>query len=135
LACGLCFLLAGCFSDPFVDACEQAVKETLRAPSTYHRINVTQKQVPIPLDAYLAANESSASVREFMSRLQKKATRWIAYLEYDASNAYGVAIREAKECSYETLAESPSDATKFTVKIDGKDLIEKQMDAVRRVVK
>ena len=66
---------------------------------------------------------------------QKKATRWIAYLEYDASNPYGVAIRGAKECSYETLAESPSDATKFTVKIDGKDLIEKQMDAVRRVVK
>jgi hypothetical protein len=75
-------ILSGCNSaqNKAVNACETFIKDRLRSPSTYKRINV---------DGLGPAFENEGHSVKMVT------------IEYDAANAYGTPIRGSQQCTFE----------------------------------
>jgi hypothetical protein len=114
-----------------VSACEQAIQGTLRAPSTYRRIALTETSEVFPLEDYLAADKyDSDSVKEVYRKVGYKPVKRTMWVEYDAANGYGVPIRTRTECSYISLNGDFSNVSEMLVKLNGKD----RVDRLRKVI-
>lgn len=125
------------FDPPLTAACEPALKERLKAPSTYRRIAVSEYREPLSFEAYYAARpEKSEAVKLLRVRTAtEKPVKLTAIMEYDASNSFGVALRSKALCTYEAIDgnDLPSQAS---VKIDGQTngqlLLEQLTEASKR---
>lgn len=130
--------LGGCnlFDSNFVTACEGALLETLKSPSSYKRITVTEQKRPITFAEYWRGRPlESESVRLFQEKMAKEPpTQHVALVEYDAANVYGALTRARSMCTYDTLSASPNDATKHLVRIDGKTITDRLVDDARRAM-
>jgi hypothetical protein len=126
--------IAACnpFESRHVKACEAALKDTLRSPSTYQQIRVTERTETIPIEKYLA-DEKNEAVRQVYLRQYKQAVRSLVYFEFDAANAYGTPIRGFSEYSYDTIDGDISRVSELMVKIDGKTKTDRLVDAVRQL--
>lgn len=119
------------FASNMVNACEDALKERLKAPSTYQRIKVTETQQNITFDQYFAANNESPAVQQFLRAMAKQPpVQLIAFIEYDAANAFGTPLRSISKCTYNTLDPTRSTDSKHLVKIDGKSNTQWLVDRV-----
>lgn len=104
----------------FVRACEEALKDMLRAPATYRRVSV------------------DASSEELSSRtLDHKtgAVRHTAWFEYDAANGFGALLRGSSTCTYDTVGGRGWKADAYSVRVDGLTKLEriaKALDEARR---
>lgn len=131
-------LLAGCnpFESKFVAACETALKSRLRSPSGYKRVEVTEYNNPISIDEYVAIRRAEKSELlkfeiDYMKNSNKQPTRHIAFISYDAPNAYGTLVRGTSQCEYVTSDGDASRASEILVKIDGKTNTDRLIDAVK----
>ncbi len=113
-------------------ACEAALKDTLLAPSTYHRIGVTETTEVLSLDAYFRLEDEGESVEAFIRQTHDHAVRSVALFEYEAANAYGTPLRLFAKCTYDSLDGDASGAHQLTVRIDGKTSTERLKDAIER---
>lgn len=108
-------------SNTMINACEDALKERLKAPSTYRRIKVTESQQSITFEQYFAASNDSPAVQSFLRSMAKQPpTQLMTFIEYDAANAFGTPIRSISKCTYNTLDPTRSTDSKELVEIDGK---------------
>ncbi len=123
------FAFGGCAkADPFLTACESALKERLAAPATFNRINFNTSKKEIPL-ARIESNPNGLKLREAVGA---RATEHTMFLTYDAHNRMGVPLRSTVACTYETSGSDASDASKFTVKIDGMGHMEWLVDQLAK---
>lgn len=105
----------------FVKACEAALQDRLKSPSTYKRINLVQTVEPLTVNEYAKGDQK---IFDFYMKSERKPVRHIVLFTYDASNSFGVPIRNVAKCSYDTIdGEKPVDS-KELVEIDGKTNIE-----------
>jgi hypothetical protein len=136
-------VLTGCklSASPLVTACEIALKKRLAAPSKYRRISVTERQMPILLEAYLSENEPSETIRRFYrgmasEGLGEKPIKSLATIEYEAANTLGVPIRSFAECSYDSInKQTASEVSEHTVKVNGKTHSDYLLSEVKRLAR
>lgn len=102
-------------------ACVDALKERLLAPATFKLISATPSQREIPLASYYANSPNALKSAEGAGA---RATEFTLHITYDALNAYRVPIRGTVACTFRTTKAAPTDADRFSVKIDGKEHIE-----------
>jgi hypothetical protein len=76
-------LLTGCGEKQGVDQCEQAIKDKLKAPSSYHRVSVDVNDIN-------AANPSDIS---------RFTERWVD-VTYDAVNSFNAPLRGRQHCRF-----------------------------------
>lgn len=107
---------------PFVAACEEALKEGLIAPSTFHLVKLTQRMDRITFDELLAEFDSENVKKLMRATATRDPIRMVALIEYEAMNAHGVPLRLKSKCTYETARDSDVDLeeAKGLVKIDGR---------------
>lgn len=84
--------LSGCEGRE-IAACEDYLKDGLRSPSTYNRVNVSARDEPVT-----AARIVELGGREPRGG-QSLALRSVT-IEYDAQNAFGTPIRGALQCGF-----------------------------------
>jgi hypothetical protein len=118
------------FDSAFLKACDEAIKDNLRSPSTYQRIEVSEVQEQLSIDDFTRGMEADEAA--LYKGRSDKAVRTRALISYDAANVYGTPIRDLADCTYDTIDGSISVVNKFFVKIDGKTLTEKLLDDIRR---
>lgn len=119
------------FEPKMYAACEEALKDTLRSPTSYRRISLMSSERPISMDEYLA-DERSPIVKELLKKSGGNPVRSVAIIEYDASNAFGAMLRGTAECSYDSLNGDISKASAISVKINGKTLTDRMVDSIKR---
>lgn len=101
----------------FVKACEAALQDRLKAPSTYKRINL------IRLDETLTANEYARGDQDVFDKWiksEKKPVRHTAVITYDAANSFGVPIRGIAKCSIDTAPDKEPSGLMEDIEIDGR---------------
>ncbi|WCA60301.1 hypothetical protein G6M16_007230 [Agrobacterium tumefaciens] len=122
-----------------VTVCEDVLKERLRSPSTYKRIEVTDAEDKIlSRDEYLmrmrddgvSSAEMQANLRSFDDG-RDKPTIFRRFISYDASNAYGVPVRGTTECEYLSSRGDESSVSKFSVRVNGKTGTEWIIDSIK----
>lgn len=126
------------YDAPMVKACESAIQKRLRSPSSYKRINISKsyiRETASEYKAYIEKQDSSEFVKDVRLRdLEKNGpqrTHYTLLIEYDASNAYGAAIRDIDECAY--TGESDRDAKDyFDVTLNGKSHIDWLKSALQK---
>lgn len=125
--------VAGCdlFESRFISACEAALKDTLRAPSAYRRIDVTETSENISIDEFLAGEDDA--VGDFYRRSYDHAVRLMAIFEFDAANAHGTPLRLFAKCTYDTVDGDDKYAGDYTVRIDGKTKSDRIREAIDRL--
>lgn len=126
-------VLTGCdlFDSKMVSSCEVALKDRLKAPSTYHRIEVTEASEKMSFDDYFSENETSPATRNQQRRYAKEPpVRLIVFIKYEAANAFNVPLRSIAECTYASLDGSQPSRPDF-VKINGKSNTEWMVDSVK----
>lgn len=106
---------------PFVAACEEAIKSRLIAPSTYHRIKLSEDREPITLDQLVAGIDDDNAKKFVRQAATREPVRQIALIEYDAMNAHGVPLRAKSRCIYESATDFDIEVEKAKrlVKVDG----------------
>jgi hypothetical protein len=121
------------WDSPFVRSCEASLKNTLLAPATFRRLNLTEGKEALTFDQYYRANPSdSLQVQQFQRSMAKHLpARFIAIIEYDESNAFGTPIRGLSKCTYDDVAGDAYSATEHTVRIDGKTIGERLLDIAK----
>jgi hypothetical protein len=110
------------FDSAFLKACEEVIKDTLRSPSTYRRIQATETSEKISVDEYF--NGEGRYVSDADRALQKQfhdhAVRSKALFEYDAANLYGTPLRLTSTCTYVSFDGDTSRANASVVKIESR---------------
>ena len=108
-------------------ACEEALKDRLRSPSSYKRIEITRDDKILTRDEFLVELQATKGGQATLPlRLQSfdegriKPTLLRAYMEYDAPNAFGVMIRGLSVCEKLTDDGSEANIIPQLVRIDGK---------------
>lgn len=133
--------LAGCnpFEPKLYSVCEEVLKERLRSPSGYKRVEISAYENKMTIADWLSeANRDTPSsagtnkiIAEGMERRGETPVRHKLYISYDAPNAYGTLVRGLSECTYVSSDGKTTHASRFNVKIDGKTNHERLMDAVK----
>ncbi|NKL24850.1 hypothetical protein [Rhizobium leguminosarum] len=131
---------SGCnlFEPKIVTACETVIKERLRSPVGYKRVEILRSEAVMnkaDYYNYLYATEASSAVRESRNeRFEKgevKPTMYTVYVTYDAPNAFNAPIRGTSVCEYFSERGSDADVADFSVKVDGKTQIEYLTDQIK----
>jgi hypothetical protein len=121
--------LSGCnlLDSKIVTVCEEMLQERLRSPSGYDRVEVKRyedKMTRAEYQAYLVKDEASADEIEFKTRMFDQGlyqpTVFTIYIHYDAPNAYGTPIRDLASCEYFDDDADESNASSYSVKVNGK---------------
>lgn len=99
-------LLAGC-GRADIAACEDFVKEGLKAPSTYKRISVNTYDEPVSLPEFIkkTGQENAHPVTKQLLALQAErglALRTVAIVS-EAHNSYGVPLRTTEICAFKLV--------------------------------
>lgn len=125
----------------FLDACENALKDRLKAPSTYQRTKeplVTVEEVTVeeamPVTPREAENEEYRKSRDAMRYVyrQEGAFRHTAFIWYESANSFGAPVAELSTCDYYSYKMTPpaSDDLRFAdVKIDGQTNFDRIMES------
>lgn len=110
------------FNSWLVRSCDAAIKERLKAPSTYRRASAAESQKAITFEEYFADNDSygDAARRLLVSSATEKPIQFIAVLEYEAQNSLGVPLRAMATCTFNALSSNEQPGGKEFVKLDGK---------------
>jgi hypothetical protein len=131
---------SGCniFEPKIVKACETVIKERLRSPSGYKRIEVLRSQAAMnraDYYNYLYATEASSAVRESKNQRfeegEIKPTMYTVYVTYDAPNAFNAPIRGISICKYVSERGSDADVADFSVEVDGKTQTQYLVDQIK----
>lgn len=135
-------------SDPyaeFFDACEETLKDRLKAPSTFRMLDeptVTATKVSAavaagpPPDDFRGTDQHTRlqELHELqLSMYRDGAWRHRALIEYEAQNAFGTPIRNVSRCDAYTFDEAPPTSRygNVRVQVDGKSAMEWLTDQVR----
>ena len=138
LAVGLLMSALGCDQTPqdqrtFLASCEEVIKERLKSPSSYRRIN--EPEISTSKSA-ISDDEFEELVMRLPAELQQ-ATReerlrgeawveqfnFVTMIEYDAANAYGTPLRRTSICrSGTSYSGTPGrfDVSSNSVEVDGR---------------
>jgi hypothetical protein len=109
----------------FLDACEHALKERLKAPSTYRRISATElTPVLLSVEEYVSAHQDRKAYETLALANSSSPVRLSALVSYDAANAFGTPLRHSSECIYDAsgVSEIPGP---YAIKVDGTTNIER----------
>lgn len=128
---------------PLLAACEAAIKDRLKAPSTYRRaekpIFTVEEVTPeeaMPTIPEEAESESLREAREAMRSLYRQtgAFRHTAVIKYDSANSFGTPLRGLDLCeSYTTSKDTPGqkDVRPGSVLINGKTTTDWAIEGIR----
>lgn len=121
-----------------VSSCEASIKKTLLAPTTFRRANLTEGKEQLTFEQYYADNPDaggSPALREFQRKMAKRSpVRLIAFIEYDAANAYGTPLRSIAKCTYDAFdGDDGSNASEVGVRVNGKTTSERLYDQAKRL--
>jgi hypothetical protein len=121
------------FTSPLLAACEEAMKERLKAPSTYRRISVSETKEPLSFEQYYAARPESDAVKTVLIRgATEKPVKRTILIEYDAANAFGTPLRSRSLCTFEASDSREVPLGKDFVTIDGKSYVQWLVDQLPR---
>lgn len=131
---GVCLAVSGCsfFEGNIVAACEEALQQRLRSPSSYTRIELSQYKRTIKdradYERLLSFMKDPAARARALGDFDSgtlQPTEFRLLIVYDAMNAFGVPIRGTAECKWENLhRDDDSKAAFYSVTVDGKTLVE-----------
>lgn len=129
-------VVLGLLDSRLVAACETALLDRLKAPSTYARVSATESSEPIRLadyyvDAFSRNGMPGAAEQELNRRVHDHATRWTVLIEYDAANGFGTPIRGVSACTYSSLDGGTKGVSALLVKIDGKTKTQWLVEALK----
>ncbi len=134
---GIYYAMAYTMESRFISACDESMQNRLKSPSSYKRLDVTFNDEKMELTDYIAVKtrKIDATGKFALSERRLRATyqaqiaeaqsgiihpvKIEARISYDASNAYGVPLRNSFHCL--TISDSP-DPKKFypnELEIDG----------------
>jgi hypothetical protein len=140
----------GFFDSKFLRTCESILKDRLRSPSGYRRIEVRSHDEAVSFDRYRATSvrdfyhiygdqaEIDRAIRTLDQEIQEMKTQkttpieYKLYIEYDAPNGFGTLIRAISDCTYVSRNGSFSSFLEYDVKVDGMDKLEYLSDAIER---
>jgi hypothetical protein len=117
-------------------ACKQALAKRLRSPSTLKVIEVSRSQEKMDradYEAYLRHSGEALNVAQFLLQMYDDGHPFYRHLrrfEYDATNAFGVPLRNISECEYDSSDETPHPISEI-VEIDGKTYAQFLIDSAR----
>ncbi|MGD9476105.1 hypothetical protein [Shinella sp. G-2] len=130
----VCAVLTGCkpFGSQVLTACEDAIKQRLRSPTSYDRVSLreTEEQISRREDVVFKFRRQGYSAEEtavFMKEVDaapEKVTLYAKTIEYDAKNAFGAPLRNRTTCEYFTIDGKEDAALASNVTLDGKSLAE-----------
>ncbi|TIW75419.1 MAG: hypothetical protein E5V42_00545 [Mesorhizobium sp.] len=114
------------FESSMTRSCEYVIKQRLRSPAGYKRVEITESQDPLSLDDYLKARSvKTDDERVLFTRIYNMdaagndpPTMFTQYIRYDAPNAYGTPIRSISICQYPSMSSSRSNAADYSVIVD-----------------
>lgn len=133
------FGLSGCDKEQnsFIDLCENSIKDQLRSPSGYKRIDLSYQKNYLSPDQYILKRKQQKESAE-LSQIQIEALRdgsrkpvlFVANISYDAPNAFGTLVRNSATCDYLSKDGGLDQATKEDVRINGKNFYDRVDDFV-----
>jgi hypothetical protein len=135
--------LGGCSigGDPLLVACEEVLKDRLRAPATYNRIESRERTEELEDYVWVAWQKAEGSLKEIFEARAAEAVgegkplqRITVHIVYDAANAFGTPIRGRADCTYLTVDDDRSGlaTTSAGVRVDGLSHIEWLVDQLDR---
>lgn len=90
---------------PLYSACEEVLKDRLRAPSTYKRVSIYSRTETVDGDELVepipaGATKEMRDVMESRNSLYsgRRVTKYTVAIEYDAANGYGTPLRGTALC-------------------------------------
>lgn len=121
----------GIFDSKLVSACELLLKDRLRAPSTYHRIEVSEYTKTLSGRDFLddLGSRVSGTVSD-RYRDMGNGTQYLAFIEYEASNGFGVPVRSTVRCDFFVEDGSTRQPDEWGTLINGKTKIESMLDGL-----
>ena len=92
--------LAGCHGayEPGIEQCESELLAKLKAPSTYKRIKAST--IIVTADVIRQSNRELKKIGIEGGTDENPADYLSVSIEYDASNSYGVPLRDTQTCRY-----------------------------------
>ena len=110
------------FTSQFVRTCENAIKQRLAVPSTYHGIGVEESRRTTTFDEfftdrYRAVSEPSRNAMIRVARVPP--VEYVALIEYQAQSFVGAVIRERATCTFNSLEGTDAPTRTYWVMIDG----------------
>jgi hypothetical protein len=136
----VCIPVGGCnfFDSDLVRACETELKDRLKAPSSYRRVEMLENQDrQLTHDEFFEeeAKHVDAYVEDEWNRNKPLPKRFDVRITYDSQNSFGALIRNYAKCEYVAKFGSTSKPSVMDVRIDGYskiDLVFKdEVDAAR----
>lgn len=127
---------------PLLAACENSLKERLKAPSTYERVEdplvVVDEATPeeaMPILPSEAEDEGLRDARERMRQVyrQSGAFKHTAFIRYESANSFGAPIAGLSTCDYFSYQETPpttDDLRHARILIDGKTNFDRALEGV-----
>jgi hypothetical protein len=122
IAGGLVFAalgLSGCEKmqeSKLLAVCESVLKDRLKSPSSYKRVETVQSRAPMRRVDFMEQNPDATEL-DFKLFDEKPYTVWKVIIKYDADNSFGASIRDVAVCEYvEDYSFNPSE---LYVKVNG----------------
>lgn len=135
------FVLTGCKpSDAkLVSLCEDQIKDALRSPSGYKRIDVKSFSDNLTVEQYAAHQkkhglETTPFELELIEKSGKPPVRFTAYVEYDAPNAFGTPVRGTEVCEYVSSDGTLKWLSEVNILVGGKTKTERLTDQLQAII-
>lgn len=126
-------LLNRLFDPKMVQICEELIKDRLRSPSTYRRVEVTQFSEAVSAERAHALDPKMTRTEVIaINDGRAKPTNFQVFIKYEAANAFGTPISGLSLCEYYSVFGSDKYANAFSVKIDGKTSTEWLVEGLKR---
>ncbi|WP_155272726.1 hypothetical protein [Bordetella hinzii] len=130
--------LSGCDSNKsdFLAGCENAIKDTLRSPSGYKKINVEYVTRELTYEAYTQYIGKEAASKLYKTQIdalksgKDNPVLLQAKVEFDAPNAFGTAVRGTSICEYVVVGKGQKVIIPL-IKVNGKTKTDMLADQVR----
>jgi len=125
-----------------VSSCERVLSERLRAPSTYHRVDVSEIHNGDPLatvdDLVKDGLRGAAldNIRDWMKGSSRDSAKPAVYeylIHYDAANGFGAPVRGIAACTYVSLfgQQAPTSDLLDNVFVDGITSLDWTLESVK----
>ncbi|MGL4196656.1 MAG: hypothetical protein ACRCSX_02680 [Allorhizobium sp.] len=129
-------ILAGCgpAGSQIYAACDDAVKRTLRSPSSYARVDQALTVSDVNEDVFFLYRDiNEEDRRQTYRRIWENSPpifkKFRVAVRYDAQNAFGATVRGSFVCEFYSDDGSDHKATSTTVVLDGKTLRDRMSEA------
>ena len=114
-----------------VRVCEEQIKERLRSPSTYVRIEATEyPKLVLQDEIELFDDDITMTEQRAIEEGRYDPTNFEIFIKYEAANAYGTPVAGLSMCEYFSISGKAENIFSFNVKVDGETNHDQMLRAI-----